>query len=174
MKQTEKQPKQIVFRFFSVQTENIFVCLKDTLIRTHRRVRLQYQDRIWLAPAKFYAKGRVQFHSQFSIYRVIDSSLRTELGSTPFLGQNGLQTILTIVLGQSRAIYIEYSLRIEQVSPPLFFSFTVKIFMSINCRVVTEVFRMSLAKNTYIMPNFQLLSSSLWQKVPCLVRQQLF
>ncbi len=29
-KQTEKQPKEIVFRFFSVQTENIF-CFEDTL-----------------------------------------------------------------------------------------------------------------------------------------------
>jgi hypothetical protein len=36
-KQTEKQPKQIVFRFFSVQTKKIyFVCFEDTLLRGSR------------------------------------------------------------------------------------------------------------------------------------------
>ncbi len=35
MKQTKKQPKQIVFRFFLVQTENIFsFSFEDTLVGT--------------------------------------------------------------------------------------------------------------------------------------------
>jgi hypothetical protein len=33
-KQTEKQPKQIGFRFVSVRTENKFDCFEDTLPRT--------------------------------------------------------------------------------------------------------------------------------------------
>ncbi len=34
-KQTKKQPKQIVFRFVSVQNENIFYCFEDTLYTQH-------------------------------------------------------------------------------------------------------------------------------------------
>ncbi len=74
VKQTEKQPKQIEFRFFSVQTENLFVCFEDTLHPTPFRRSPQLRN--CLGPTSMWLLQILE-RSWFSVYIV--ASIYTSL-----------------------------------------------------------------------------------------------